>query len=180
MKISYCVNCHNRLWQLEKTISHNLAFTKANEIEICVLAYNDETIEPYLREHYHNYIRDGRLKVKTHIDPKPYSFGYVKNISHSMGRGRVLFNLDSDNFIDGCQDELLILNDSQLLITDKSYLSDGRGGRIGMTQRTFKKLDGYLDDQASPDDDDLICRAMRLGKFLKRASCPIPPLSNTP
>lgn len=180
LKVSYCTNCHQRLWQLQKTIAHNLSFTIAGEVELCVLAYNDDTIEPYLKEHYSDYLQDGRLKVKTHIDPKPYSFGYVKNLSHAMGSGRVLFNLDSDNFIDGCHEALLDLKSTELLVTAKSYLADGRGGRIGMTQSTFKQLGGYLDGQSAPDDDDLVRRAMHSGKRLKRAECPIAPLVNTP
>ncbi len=179
MKISYCTNCHNRLWQLEQTIEHNLSFTKVGEIELCVLAYNDETIEPYLMEHYSNHIADGRLVVKTHDDIKPYSFGYVKNLSHLLGQGRVLFNLDSDNYIDGVDKALITLQDGEILVTSMSYLKDGRGGRIGVTRNTFNQLNGYLDNQRRPDDDDFVFRAMQMGKRLKHAECTKIPISNS-
>ena len=78
MKISYCTNCHKRLWQLKQTLPHNLAYTKVGEVELCVLVYNDDTVEPYLIEHYPEYISDGRLNIKTHVEDRPYSFGYVK------------------------------------------------------------------------------------------------------
>lgn len=48
MKVSYLTNCHNRLWQLQQTLPHNLKFTKIDEIEIVVLAYNDDSIKPYI------------------------------------------------------------------------------------------------------------------------------------
>ena len=180
MKISYCTNCHNRLWQLQQTIQHNLQFTVSGKVELCVLAYNDITIEPYLIENFKPYIDDGRLKIKTHSDDKPYTFGYVKNLSHREASGDVLFNLDSDNYIDGVHEDLLTLGDSELLITDKSHLSDGRGGRIGITRRTFNTLGGYRDGQRKPDDEDLITRAIHSGLILRRAKCNIPPLENQP
>ena len=48
MKVSYLTNCHNRLWQLQQTLHHNVKFTKIDEIEIVVLAYNDDSIKPYI------------------------------------------------------------------------------------------------------------------------------------
>lgn len=179
MDISYCTNCHNRLWQLKITIGRNLKFTVPGQVEIFVLAYNDETIEPYLVENYSEYINDGRLRIKSLQDTQPYSFGHVKNLCHSMAKGRVLFNLDADNYIDGCHEKLAGLTDHELLVTLHSHLPDGRGGRIGMTRRTFNELKGYLDNQESPDDDNLVKRAMRAGKRLKRAECIIAPLKNT-
>ena len=68
--------------------------------------------------------------------------------------------------------------DNEILVTAMSYLKDGRGGRIGVTQSTFKQLGGYLDYQVKPDDDDFIVRAMQLGKRLKRADCVIAPIQN--
>lgn len=178
MDITYCLNCHNRLWQLQQTIEHNLQFTKANEVEICILAYNDETVEPYLVENFSEYINDGRLVVKSQTDDKPYTFGYVKNLSHSIGSGRVLFNLDADNYIDGVEQSLYNLKDDEILVTELSYLKDGRGGRIGISRNTFNRLGGYQDNQERPDDDDFVYRAMRAGIRLKRASCKVPPIPN--
>ena len=178
MKISYCTNCHKRLWQLKQTLPHNLAYTKVGEVELCVLVYNDDTVETYLIEHYPEYISDGRLNIKTHVEDRPYSFGYVKTLSHAIGVGRVLFNLDADNYIECVHDALLDLQDNEILVTAMSYLKDGRGGRIGVTQSTYKQLGGYLDYQLKPDDDDFIIRAMQLGKRLKRADCVIAPIQN--
>jgi hypothetical protein len=164
---------------LKKTLEHNLNFTITGKVDLCILAYNDDSIEPYLTEHFGDYLDTERLKVKTVTDSKPYSFGYVKNLSHAMGSGRVLFNLDADNFIDGVQDVLLTLTDDEICISDRPA-KDGRGGRIGVTRNTFNQLNGYLDNQKFPDDGDFVIRAIQLGKRLKRAECVIAPLSNEP
>lgn len=179
MKISYCTNCHNRLWQLQQTLPTNLTFTKVGEVELCVLAYNDSSIEAYLKEHYSDYINSKRLIIKTHIDIKPYSFGYVKNLNHAMGQGHILFNLDADNFIEGVHEELLELKNDEILVTNLSYLKDGRGGRIGISRDNFNRLQGYKDNQQKPDDDDFIYRSLKLGLKLKRGLCIKAPLSNT-
>lgn len=61
------------------------------------------------------HIADGRLKVKTHhddykpLDGSDFACGYVKNLSHAMGTGKILFNLDADNFIDNAHELLLQL-----------------------------------------------------------------------
>ena len=55
MKISYCTTCKGRLWQLKQTLEHNLSFTKVGEFELCILAYNDDTVEPYLNEAFPEY-----------------------------------------------------------------------------------------------------------------------------
>lgn len=178
MKVSYCTNCHNRLWQLQQTLPHNLKFTKIDEIEIVVLAYNDDSIKPYLEENYKEYLSDGRLNVYNHNDDLPYTFAHVKNLTHGLAKGEILFNLDSDNYIDGVENILPTITDNQLMITDKP-LRDGRGGRIGMTRNTFNRLNGYRDNQRLPDDDDLIFRAMALGKILVKAPCLLVPIANT-
>lgn len=180
MNISYCTNVYGRLWQLKQTLPHNLNFTKTDEVELCVLAYNDDSIEPYLIEHFSDYLNDGRLKIQTHTDDKPYSFGYVKRLSHAMGIGRVLFNLDADNFIDGVHDALLDLTDQQLLRTRYYVLKDGRGGRIGMTRNTYDEIGGYRDPRSAntTEDNDLIMRAVIKGKKLCVADCDILPLTN--
>lgn len=181
MKISYCTTCKGRLWQLKQTIEHNLSFMKSGEFELCVLAYNDDTVETYLNQHYAEHIADGRLKVKTHYDNyKPadggdFSCGYVKNLSHEMGIGKVLFNLDADNFIDNAHEHLLKLKTNEVI--KNIGLPDGRSGRIGVHKALFKKVGGYRDVGRS-DDGDFVLRCLRVGAKLKQMDCNLAPISN--
>ncbi len=181
MKISYCTSCCGRLWQLKQTIEHNLNFTKAGEIELCILAYNDDEVERYLNEHYPQHIADGRLKVKTHhddyqpVDGSNFACGYVKNLSHAMGTGKVLFNLDADNFIDNAHGFLLQLKPNQIL--KNIALPDGRSGRIGVHRTLFNKVGGYQDVGRS-DDGDFVLRCLRAGAKLLHMDCNLAPISN--
>lgn len=185
MKISYCTTCFNRLWQLKQTLEHNLAFMKTGESELCILSYNDDSTEPYLYEKYADYIEDGRLKVKTHhddykpVDGSDFACGYVKNLSHAMGSGEILFNLDADNFItQRVNDELSQLDENQVLIIDPRKMnSDGRSGRIGVHSLFYKVIGGYHDTGRS-DDSDFIRRSILAGANLKYTDCDLVPISN--
>ena len=182
MKISYCTACKGRLWQLKQTIEHNLLFMKRGEFELCVLAYNDDLVEPYLKEHFAEHIADGRLKVKTHhddykpLDGSDFACGYVKNLSHAMGTGKILFNLDADNFIDNSHELLLQLKAGQI-IKNNAYPLDGRSGRIGVYRTLFKKVGGYR-DTGRTDDGDFVLRCLRAGAKLLHMDCEIAPIPN--
>lgn len=181
MKISYCTVCCSRLWQLKQTIDHNLNFTKTNEFELCVLAYNDDEVEQYLRDKYAEYIADGRLKVKTHHDDykskdgSDFSCGYTKNLSHAMGTGKILFNLDADNFIDNAHEILLKLKANEVL--KNVGVPDGRSGRIGVHKSLFKKVGGYKDLDRS-DDGDFVLRCLKTGAKIIKTDCALAPIPN--
>lgn len=181
MIISYCTTCHKRLWQLKQTIDHNLSFTKVGEFELCILAYNDDEVEPYLIKHYSDYIQDRRLRVRTHhddyipVDGSDFACGYVKNLSHEMGIGRILFNLDADNFIGDSHE--LIQNIEPYQVMKNIGILDGRSGRIAIHRELFYKVGGYRDVGRS-DDGDFIRRCLSIGARLIHVDCSIPPLSN--
>lgn len=185
MLISYCTTCHKRLWQLKQTLDHNLAYTVAGKVELCVLAYNDSEAYSYLREHYADYIADGRLRVldwrdeKVFLDGSTWSCGYVKHLAHLMGRGDVLFNLDADNFIDdNLQAKLSSLKPNELLITLQSeWRDDGRSGRIGVHRSLYGKA--KYRDKGRADDGDFISQCIALGTKVKQVRCEYNPISNT-
>lgn len=184
MLISYCTTCHGVLWQLKQTLDHNLAFTQAGSVELCVLAYNDNETYQYLRKHYAEYIADGRLRVldwrdeKAFADGSTWSCGYVKHLAHLMGRGKVLFNLDADNFIDAdLHAALMGLQPNELLITKWSeWRDDGRSGRIGVHRSMYGKA--KYRDKGRGDDGDFISQCIALGVKVKQIRCEHKPISN--
>lgn len=184
MQVSYCTTCHGRLWQLKQTLDHNLAFTQTGSIELCVLAYNDTETYLYLREHYGEYIADGRLRVinwhedKVFNDGSRWSCGYVKHLAHLMGRGDALFNLDADNLIDDdLHAALLALKPKELLITLQSeWQDDGRSGRIGVHRVTYGKA--RYRDKGRGDDGDFISQCISLGVKVKQIACQHKPIDN--
>lgn len=189
MKLSYCTTCHNRLWQLKKTLPHNTRYLKCGEVELVIVAYNDGNVLPFLQANYADYLKDGRIRViehnedKTFADGSRWSCGYVKDIAHRAALGDVLFNLDADNFIDDAlQATLLSLTKRQILITKQSqWRPDGRSGRIGICRSNYGKV--YYRDKGRGDDGDFICQAIRASLQIVELLCqhqPIPNEQETP
>lgn len=185
MNISYCTVCHNRLDQLKQTLQHNAPLIELSVSELCILAYNDESVEPYVRANYPYHIADGRIKVKTHNDDYvsasgEFAYGYVKNLAHAMGRGTVLFNLDTDNFITPqLHQELLNLKPRCIITPSLSRTCDSSlRGYLAIHSTDFKRLRGYR-DIGKGEDLDLINRARRFGVYVKRIHYYIDPIPNT-
>lgn len=184
MKLSYCATCYNRLWQLEKTLPHNIHYLKCDEIELVIVAYNDNSVLPFLQTNYADYLNDNRIRVIEHNEDKIFSdgshwsCGYVKDIAHRAGLGDVLFNLDADNFIDDeLHRTLLTLKANTLLITKQSeWQPDGRSGRIGCHKSDYGKI-SYR-DKGRNDDGDFMIQAY-LARIKKiQIPCPIKPVPN--
>ena len=184
MKLSYCTTCYNRLWQLKKTLPHNIQYLKCGEIELVIVAYNDNSVLPFLQTNYADYLNDGRIRVIEHTEDKIFSdgsrwsCGYVKDIAHRAGLGDVLFNLDADNFIDDeLHSSLLKLPPKTIIVTKQSeWLPDGRSGRIGCHKTDYGKI--YYRDKGRNDDGDFMLQA-HLARIKKiQIPCPIKPVPN--
>ena len=184
MNISFCTTCHKRLWQLQKTIEHNLAYTKVGEVELCVLLYNDWESYSYILDNYLDYIADGRLRIKywqedrIFRDGSRWSCGYVKDLAHSMGKGEFLFNLDADNFID---DTLIAaiseLSPTQFIITLQSeWKPDGRSGRIGVPRAVYGNV--RYRDRGKGDDGDFMTQCVGLRLKAVQVKCENKPIDN--
>lgn len=184
MTLSYCTTCHNRLWQLEQTLPHNVRYLKCGEIELFIVAYNDNSIKPFLHFNYADYLNDGRITVIEHNEDKIFadgsrwSCGYVKDIVHRQAKGDVLFNLDADNFIDDdLQATLLTLPPNTMLITKQSeWQPDGRSGRIGLHKSDYGKV--VYRDKGNNDDGDIMVQAYLTGMNKIQLPCLIKPLPN--
>lgn len=185
MDISLCVTVSNRLWQLKQTLKHNVKFTTVGKIEICIAAYNDDTIIKFLETHYSNELQDGRIKVVEFKDsyvPKDgsaFACGHVKALSHAMGAGKVLFNLDADNYVDDDLIGILTeLKNNQIYIIDPRKMKpDGRSGRIGIHKTKYLDIGGYK-DCGRLDDIDFVRRAILSGCRTLYGDCKIPPIPN--
>lgn len=184
MRISYCTTCHHRVWQLVQTLPHNVKYLVKNEIEMVIVAYNDDSVKPFLQANYADYLGDGRIRVIEHdsdkvfADGSRFSCGYVKDIAHRAGLGDVLFNLDADNFIDDeLHQTLLTLPANTLLITKQSeWLPDGRSGRIGCHKSDYGKI--VYKDKGRNDDGDFIHQAILARLQIKQIPCKYKPIPN--
>ena len=183
MNLSYCTTCHGRLWQLEKTLPHNVQYL-SGEVELVIVTYNDDSVMPFLQANYANYLGDGRIRVIEHIEDKIFSdgsrwsCGYVKDVAHRAGLGDVLFNLDADNFIDDeLHSSLLKLPPKTIIVTKQSeWLLDGRSGRIGCHKTDYGKI--YYRDKGRNDDGDFMLQAHLACIKKIQIPCPIKPIPN--
>lgn len=172
--ISYCTTCKGRLWQLKQTLPINIKL--ANEdIEIVLLDYHSQDgLREYILENYQEYLADGRLRYYRLItDIKGFDMAYAKHIAHMLGEGRVLFNLDADNFIGASIPELMTLPPSSLLVANKIVgTATSRGGRIGMSKSDYVRIGGYNTAMLGMfgDDGELVGRCLKNGMSLKMSN----------
>lgn len=184
MRISYCTTCHQRAWQLAQTLLHNVKYLVKNDIEMVIVAYNDNSVLPFIQNNYADYLGDGRIRViecnedKIFADGSRWSCGYVKDIAHSQAVGDVLFSLDADNFIDDeLHQTLLTLPANTLLITKQSeWLPDGRSGRIGLNKSDYSNI--RYRDKGRNDDGDFIHQAISARLQVKQIPCKYKPIAN--
>lgn len=149
-----------------------------------MLIYNDTETRDYLEHHYSQHISDGRLRIASYFEDRVFndgsrwSCGYVKHLAHSMATGRVLFNLDADNFIDQpLHETLLSLPDNTILINQKpEFNSEGQSGRIGVHRNLYGKT-GYRDCGRN-DDGDFMYRCFQLNARIRKIACQHTPISN--
>lgn len=169
---------------MAQTLPHNVKYLVKNDIEMVIVAYNDNSVLPFIEKNYADYLGDGRIRViecnedKIFADGSRWSCGYVKDIAHRAGLGDVLFNLDADNFIDDeLHQTLLTLPANTLLITKQSeWLPDGRSGRIGLNKSDYSNI--RYRDKGRNDDGDFMLQA-HLARIKKiQIPCLIKPIPN--
>lgn len=162
-QISYCTTCKGRLWQLRQTLTTNLT-SLDDDSEIVLLNYHStDELDDYIKDTFPSELDNGRLRYYKLITPVDgFDMAFAKHIAHTLGNARVLFNLDADNFIGDTAIELKNLDDVTLLIANKiEGTSTSRGGRIGITSKSYKRIGGYNPKVLGMIGDD--------GVFIKRA-----------
>jgi hypothetical protein len=169
IKISFCVTCKGRLWQLRQTLPANLDVAQNDQhSEIVVVNYNSpDDVDPWMRE-FQPWIDSGVLRYIHEKTATVFHGSKAKNIAHLGATGEFLFNLDCDNFIGAAIPALRRLwqNNHDAVIHGFSGISlDGTFGRIGISRSRFHELGGYDEKMHAMayHDVDLINRALVLG-----------------
>ncbi len=187
MKISFCVTCMNRLYQLEKTLPYNLKVIESmDDVEICLVNYNSaDGLDEYIKTHFMDAIKSGKLRYFYTKEPQYFHCSKAKNLAHRLGLGDILFNLDSDNFISE-ETVRFIKNcfsqDNNIFLHDGKLSSQGSFGRIAAEKKVFLGVGGYDESMlgVSTHDNDLIFRLSRIGlKKIRSYTSPLDPIKNT-
>lgn len=185
IRVSYCVTCHARLWQLALTLFDNLDRLHRDE-EIVLLDYGSpDGLARFVEssERCREAIRRGQLTY-AYTDADHHHCPKAKNLAHRLGRGDLLVNLDADNsnagmrpiiddcFANGLRDVVLHMDDG----------TAGAFGRICIPRYWFYTLGGY-DEAFFPSgyqDRDLLKRAAASGlRYIWSPTGAPAPIANT-
>lgn len=167
-KLSFCITCKNRFYQLSQTLPVNLAdnLQHQNEIEFVLVDFNSEgglkdwlfsTCQSALESNYLKYIYTESIDI--------WHAPIAKNTAHNHASGEFLVNLDGDNFT-GKNGGAFVLEQFEkygqdlLLHQFRGEFEDGSFGRVGMSKKHFQTIRGY-DESLLPmlyEDIDLIKR----------------------
>lgn len=159
--ISFCTCCKGRLWQLKNTLPHNIKYIE-EDMEIVILDYqSNDGLKEYLITNFKKELDLGKIKYYTIKSNNIYNYtsAFAKNVCHKLSSGKILMNLDSDNFIDhNTISDLKALPLDCLYIPQVTYLSTGQFGRLGYSRELFFKLKGYDETLKGLKGDDSFLR----------------------
>lgn len=175
-KISFCVTCRNRLWQIKETLFENLACLE-DDSEISLVDYgSSDGLSDWVWSNFTSEIKNGRLIFFEVTNDVFWSSPKAKNLAHRVSTGGYLFNLDADNFVTKT-DFKYIREAIRLKLPCHQWSDiweDGSFGRIGMPRDLFFKLGGY-DEATLPmggHDIDQLNRIRALGIRLVKFPAP--------
>lgn len=172
-KLSFCITCKNRFYQLLQTLPVNLAdnLPYQNEIEFVLVDFKSEgglqdwlfsTCQSALDSNYLKYFYTESIDI--------WHAPIAKNTAHHHASGEFLVNLDGDNYT-GKNGGAFVLEQFEkygpdlLLHQFGGKFEDGSFGRVGMSKKHFKAIGGY-DESLLPmlyEDIDLIKRLQLFG-----------------
>ncbi len=155
-KISFCIVCMNRLYQLQKTLLQNI---KDNEeydnVEFVVLNYNSKDgMEEWIKENFLDHINTGKMVYYKTTDPEKFSHSHSKNLAFKLAEGDIVCNINADNytgigfaaFIDQA-----FKNNSNIVLTCDDFYKTKKNydpphdvvGRVCVKKRDFLNVKGF-------------------------------------
>lgn len=166
MTYSFCTICKGRLHTLRRVFKENLSLAKPG-MEFVILDYGSEDgLGEWVKENAQKYIDEGAL-IYGKIRRKYLNLSHAKNLAHVLANGRVLVNLDADNFL---TPEYIVLLEETFrtgvgvsLLHSNSF--DSVTGRIAISAEVFYSLRGYNESFKfyGYEDIDLVERANAAG-----------------
>lgn len=186
MKVSYCSTCKGRLEQLKSTLLTNLSLLNNIDAEWIIVDYHcpNNTVDELLKlREVHQSMRKGKLRLFKFEKDVPFHMSFSKNLSHSVAKGDILFNLDIDNYISDSYSQLITMRPNSYMVSDSLLrgIHDGAGGRIAIPRDTFFKLGGYNLSLgcAGFDDQNMYQRLKKTLPYFKVEKGVKKPINNT-
>lgn len=175
VKISFCTTCFRRGTQLAQTICSNAAVIAANsDVEWIILGYSDDMETKSLVSK--NIASFSRRITYVHDErSRPWHLSTAKNLAHRLATGRILMNLDCDNYIGNGHSVIraAFAMGHKIVHQWSGVHGDGTCGRIAIARDIYYMLGGY-DEALEPmgyQDVDLLNRAFACGISPLHAHC---------
>jgi hypothetical protein len=171
--LSFCITSKNRLWQLKETLRKNLTdnITLKSQIEFVLIDFDSKDgLGEWIKNEFRLELREGYLKYFFTKSLPDWHASVAKNTAHLYAEGKIVTNLDCDNFT-GKNGGMFILNcfskykQPIVLHQFSSNWEDGSCGRISLNKDIFTYLGGY-DETFEPmafQDIDLLTRLWKIG-----------------
>ena len=171
MELSFCITCMNRLDQISKTLLTNLKHNNNQNVEFILVDFNSsDGLKKYILENndFKKYLDTKQLKYYFTDKLLFWHASIAKNTAHNFATGKIIVNLDCDNYIGENGGDFIINifkeNSYNIILSQsKNIYGSGTFGRISLIKNTFIKLGGY-DESFYPmgyQDTDLINRAIK-------------------
>ena len=176
MDVSFCTTCKNRLHQLKETLPRNLRDCRGAEgsVEFVLVDFGStDGVLDWVVDHHGDALRSGLLKLFTTRGLPQFHASIAKNTAHRLGSGRILTNLDVDNFVGpgGGRYVARVLQRGERKAVFHQWSGvwgDGTYGRISCAREAFHGIGGY-DEAFHPagyQDTDILER-LRVGLGLE-------------
>ncbi|GHT29266.1 hypothetical protein FACS189432_08310 [Bacteroidia bacterium] len=181
-KLSFCITCKNRFYQVSRTLPKNLDDNRMYKqfVEFILIDFGSaDGLFDWIRKNHAQDIKDGYLKYY-YTDSLPYwHVSIAKNTAHSLASHEILVNLDCDNYTGHNGGKFVIqrfikYGDAVFIHQFSKKHADGSYGRICVLKKHFMQIRGY-DENFEPmghEDSDLMKRLTKLG--LCRLNIPNP------
>lgn len=179
LQISFCTTCMGRLHHLKHTLPENIQGNFESGVEFVLVDYSsDDGLADWVSTNFAGQIQNGFL-VYLRIDGKRrFLPAHAKNVAHRCARGKILCNVDADNYIGiGFASFLREIFASQSGIFVAAAGKRGATGRIAILKSHFNLLGGYNEEMINGygfEDVDLRRRAKLMGLRPIRIVSPSP------
>jgi hypothetical protein len=166
--LSFCITCKGRRCHLERTLKVNLTANCGNDwVEFVLLDYDSpDGLGSWIREKFMPEVESGLLVYAAIGNREWFHMTHAKNVAHRIARGKILCNLDADNYCERGFAEFLL----RAFAGEPTgyFRGKGRGvaGRIACGRERFFAVGGYdeaFDRGWSWDDADFSARLERTG-----------------
>ena len=159
----------NRLYHIQKTLPQNIKDNYLpGDVEFVLLDYNSsDGLEEWVRSEMQTYIDNGMLVYYRTTTPGYYHRSHSRNIVFRLAKGKILCNLDADNFLgEGFAAEIMKEFEQKKHIFYTSDLSSSDAyGRVCVLKDDFSAVRGYNEALSGygHEDADLFTRLAKHG-----------------